>query len=256
MDSKLNLVLRRIPRKAVVTPAWLRAQGIDRNLTAHYLRSGWLTSIGSGAYARTGDDPDWAGALWSLQNAGKPLWVGGGTALELLGLAQNIALGRAPVVLFGAPRVKLPAWCQNAHWSRPLTLFTPALFSNPAVQTGSLRTATVGELSLQISTAERAVFELAYRVQSEADFEALDHAMQGMLSLRPALMQKLLDTCTLVRVTRLVLLLAEHYQLPWVKRINVSRIDLGSGKRQIWTGSAIHPKHQISVPRGFLNGSL
>ena len=253
MDSKLNFLLAQLPRSTVITPAWLRAIGIDRNLTAHYLRSGWLASVGTGAYTRFGEKPDWAGALWGLQQAGHPVWAGGLTALELLGLAQNIPLGAAPVFLYAQPGTKLPAWARKGGWFRPLALQAPALFSQAPPDKVSYCTATVGELTLQISTAERAVFELAYGVHDEASFEQLDHAMQGMMTLRPEAMQVLLEACALVRVTRLVLLLADHYQLPWLKRVDQSRLDLGSGKRQLWAGSTIHPTFHISVPKGFLN---
>lgn len=253
MTSKINNLLFKLPRDAVITPIWLRAKGIDRNLTAHYLRSGWLTSIGTGAYARTGEKADWGGALWGLQQAGYAVWAGGLTALELLGLAQNIPLGAAPVFLFAQPSTKLPAWARKGLWLRPLTLQAPTLFSSAPPDKVAFRTMTLGELTLQISTAERAVFELAYGVHDEAGFEQLDHAMQGMMTLRPEAMQILLEACALVRVARLVLLLADHYQLPWLKRVDQSRVDLGSGKRQLWAGSTIHPTFHISVPKGFLN---
>lgn len=256
MDSKLNYLLAQLPRDAVITPVWLRAKGIDRNLTAHYLRSGWLASVGTGAYTRCGEKPDWGGALWGLQQAGYLVWAGGLTALELLGLAQNIPLGAAPVFLFAKPGTKLPAWARKRAWFRPLTLQAPALFSKAPPDKVSYRTATVGELTLKISTAERAVFELAYGVHDEASFEQLHHAMQGMMTLRPEAMQTLLEACALVRVTRLVLLLADHYQLSWLKRVDQSRLDLGSGKRQLWVGSTIHPTFHISVPKGFLNAAV
>lgn len=256
MDAKINLLLSQLPRAAVATPPWLRTLDIDRNLTARYLRSGWLASVATGAYTRSGDSPDWQGALWGLQKAGCPVWAGGQTALELSGLGQNLAMGAAPITLFGDPGARLPKWAVGGPWRRPLTLFTPALLNVTVAESTSFQTLTVAEIALTISTPERAVLELAYRVHDEAGFEPLDHAMQGLMTLRPAAMQSLLEKCRLVRVVRLVLLLAEHYGHPWVKRVDLSALDLGSGKRQLWAGSSIHPKYLISVPKGFLNGSV
>jgi hypothetical protein len=253
MESKINFLLAQLPRDAVITPSWLRERGIDRNLTARYLRSGWLVAVGTGAYMRTGGSLDWPGVMWGLQQAGSPVWGGGQTALELTGHGQNVPLGSAPVFLFGEPGTKLPAWARKRHGHRPLTLQTPSLFNQAPPDSVSFQTVTVGELALKISTLERAVIELAYGVRDEAGFEQLDHAVQAMMALRPVAIQALLEACTLVRVVRLVLLLADHYQLPWLKRLDSTKMDLGSGKRQLWPGSAIHPKYHISVPKGFLN---
>lgn len=254
MSSKLNLVLQRLPRNAVVTASWLRTQGVDRNLTSHYLRSGWLVSVGTGAYVRTGDAVDWPGGVHGLQQDGCPVWIGGQTALDLLGYGQNIALGAAPIYLFARPKTRVPSWFANAKWTRPVSVQKPALFSTRDGLDGSFKSHVIGELSIILSAAERAVFELAYAVHDEPSFEAMDHAMQGLMGLRPSLMQTLLQACAQVRVTRLVLLLGEHHGHPWVSRVDLTAVDRGSGKRHLWPGSAIHRVHQISVPKGFVDG--
>ncbi|WP_084711313.1 type IV toxin-antitoxin system AbiEi family antitoxin domain-containing protein [Nevskia ramosa] len=254
MSSKLNLVLQRLPRNAVVTAAWLRTQGIDRNLTAHYLRSGWLVPVGTGAYARAGESVDWPGGVHGLQHDGVPIWIAGQTALDLLGYGQNIAMGAAPVHLFARPKTRVPTWFAKANWTRPVSVQKSALFSTLDGLDASFKKHVIGELSITIAAAERAVFELAHAVHDEPGFEALDHAMQGLMGLRPSLMQALLQACAQVRVTRLVLLLGEHHRHPWVSRIDLASVDRGSGKRHLWPGSAIHRIHQISVPKGFVDG--
>jgi hypothetical protein len=56
--SKLNQLFYAWPSGTVAIQAWLEQQGISPNLTNWYLKSGWLESIGHGAYKRPGDQVD------------------------------------------------------------------------------------------------------------------------------------------------------------------------------------------------------
>lgn len=253
MSSKINQLLSVLPPGGVATSAWLRTQGIDRNLMQRYLRSGWFRSIGSGAYVRDPDAPDWAGAVWALQQTGRALWPGGLSALALLGYGQNTALGSgASLWLYGEPRSgSLPKWFRDGPWQVRPVLQCPDFFQAELDSASTFQQHTLGELTLRISCAERAVFEIAYGVQEAADFEALLHAMEGLMTLRPAMMQTLLARCHSIKATRLILLLGEHLQQPWATRMELESIDLGRGKRQLWRGGAMHAKYRITVPRGF-----
>jgi len=54
-----------------------------------------------------------------------------------------------------------------------------------------------------------------------------------------------------VKVKRLFLVLADHFRHPWRSSLELSRVDLGTGKRQITRGGRLHPKYQITLPTDF-----
>jgi hypothetical protein len=72
--------------------------------------------------------------------------------------------------------------------------------------------------------------------------------MTGLLTLRPKLVQQLLESCSSIKVKRLFLLLAEELKLPWVKKLNLDKIDLGSGDRTLVKGGKLHPKYRLTLP--------
>ncbi|MDI1337495.1 MAG: type IV toxin-antitoxin system AbiEi family antitoxin domain-containing protein, partial [Lacunisphaera sp.] len=71
---------------------------------------------------------------------------------------------------------------------------------------------------------------------------------EGLGTLRPALLQTLLEKCTSVKVKRLFLHLAELQRHPWLRELDQSRISLGRGKRVLVAGGRLDPKFLITVP--------
>lgn len=68
MGSKINRLMQVWPAGVVGTQRWLHRQGVDARLAGKYVRSGWLTRIGRGAYRRAGSAVDWPGAVHALQH--------------------------------------------------------------------------------------------------------------------------------------------------------------------------------------------
>ena len=74
--------------------------------------------------------------------------------------------------------------------------------------------------------------------------------MNGLQTLRPKVVQELLEKCTSVKVKRVFLYIAEKLELPFVKKLDISKIDLGKGKMQvIKENGKLNKKYQITVPR-------
>ena len=71
------------------------------------------------------------------------------------------------------------------------------------------------------------------------------------MDMRPKVLQSLLEECKSVKVKRLFLFMAEKAQLPVLKKLNIDRIDLGSGKRVIIPGGKFDSSYNISYPRTF-----
>lgn len=116
--KKLNQLLQIWPKGTVVTSKWLNLQGIRFDLVNRYKRSGWVESIGQGAFMLVGDNISIYGALYSIQNQlGLSTHPAGKTALALLGKTHFISVSEEDaLVLFSSKGERLPSWFINRKW--------------------------------------------------------------------------------------------------------------------------------------------
>jgi hypothetical protein len=108
--------------------------------------------------------------------------------------------------------------------------------------------------AIQVSSLERASMEMAHEVTDTASFSWAAEHLQSLVSLRPAVMQQCLEACQSIRAKRVLLFLAKFYRHPWAARIDLSRIDLGSVKRQVVKGGRLDDNFHITVPAEFADG--
>ena len=244
---KINQVFPAWPPGTVATTAFLQAQGVSPKLARQYCASGWLEDVGHGAYIRHGERAGWPGAVYALQNhLGRDVHPGGRTALQLHGLAHDLPLAARPVVdLYGPPGLRLPVWLREHDWQATLQYTGTGLFT----QASATVQHPFGNFSLAVSTPEQAILEVLDGVPERDAFESAQALMEGLSTLRSKLMQSLLESCTSVKVKRLCLYLGDHLELPWRKRLDDSRVDLGTGKRQIVPGGKLDARYGITVPK-------
>lgn len=248
--SKLNQLLREWPAGTVAVYPWLESQGIDRKLAQKYQKNRWLDVIGPGAFSRLGDQVDWRGGLYAIQNQlDLSVHAGGKTALQLQGFAHYLPLGAGGrITLFGSTSEKLPAWFARRKWGVKIFYTTPNLFSSKDHDLG-LTKLDAGAFQVKVSAPERAIMEVLYLVPQNESFDESSKLMEGLTTLRPALVQSLLEKCSSIKVKRLFMFMAGELNHPWVKKLRLSRIDFGEGKRVIVEGGRFDPKYKITVPR-------
>lgn len=245
MGSKINRLLQAWPNGVVGTQRWLSTHEVDSRLADKYVRSGWLKRLGHGAYVRAGSTVDWPGAVHALQaQLGLDLHPGAMTAFELRGYAHYLALGGRQVMLFGRTGTKLPTWFSNSRWSQPVTLVTARLFRDPEQAVSMVR---IDNLELVVATLERAALELMYLVPKRQSYEEALQIIESLTSLRPQIVQQLLENCTSVKAKRLFMHAAERMNHPWIGRLDLSRVDFGSGKRTIHPGGRLDKKYNLVV---------
>ncbi len=104
------------------------------------------------------------------------------------------------------------------------------------------------EWPLVMSSAERAILELLNEVPQRETFHQADMLMEGLRTLSPKRLQKLLAECHSIKVKRLFLWFAERRNYPWLKQLDRAEIDLGTGKRMLQRGGKLDPKYNITVP--------
>jgi hypothetical protein len=247
--KKLNHLLKNWPRGTVAVHSWLEQQGISRQLAEAYVNSEWIVRIDRGAFIRADDHVEWTGGVQTLQHqVGLQLHVAAKTALQLQGYAHFLPLGQdAPATLFGSPGVKLPGWFRQYPWDVRLRYTSSNLF--PYEDGIGLTTKDFDTYAINISSPERAIMEVIHLVPHQ---ESLDEAlllMEGLNTLRPALVGNLLKSCRSIKVKRFFMYLAEKYNHPWVKRLDTSCVDFGSGKRVIAPCGQWNSKYNITVPK-------
>lgn len=87
--------------------------------------------------------------------------------------------------------------------------------------------------NLNISAPERAILECLYLIPKAFDLLEYYQLLEGLLTLRPQLMQQLLETCYSVRVKRLFLYMADKAKLSVLSYLDKEKIQLGMGDRSI-----------------------
>lgn len=245
--SKLNELLMRWPKGTVAVQHWFQEQGISRQLADKYCRSKWMERIGQGAYTRTGDKVEVLGAVYALQfMLDLPVHVGGKTALQMQDYVHFVSVRELPVVhLYGRPGRPLPTWFQRHQWESKVRFHLVRLFPDkPAL---GLTKKPYGQIWARMSAPERAALELVDLVPKEQTFSEARLLMEGLTTLRPELVQELLEACRSVKAKRIFLFLAEEANQPWFKELDLSKVDLGKGKRSIVKGGRLDPKYEITV---------
>ncbi len=246
--TKLNRLISNWQRGAVYTQSYLTQLGYYPDLVKSYRRNGWLEPVGAGAYKLPNDQVDWLGGLYAIQQQLQlPVHAGGRTALELKGYAHYGRLSKEKCFLYGNSGSHLPKWFSQHDWGvelyfRATNLFPPDILKSYSEYSHK-------ELSIRISTPERAAMEMLYYVPALQGFDEAYRIMESLMSLRPQLVQNLLETCRQIKVKRLFLYMAERLQMPWLEELEVDRINLGKGKRLIATDGILDKKYLITVPR-------
>lgn len=254
--TKINQLLKVWPQGVVATSNWLEEQGAYQQLIHEYEHSAWLESLGKGAFKKSGDKIEWQGALYAVQKHLQiPIHAAAKTALSLQGISHFVPLGSGyPVFLFGPPTAKLPLWFKKQDWGVKLEYVRTVFLSAEDAAIG-IEDIEQGKFSIRASSRERAILEVCYLVPQHQGYEEARLLIEGLQTLRPKLLQSLLGRCGSVKTKRLFLHLAEACNLPWFAKLDLSKIDLGKGKRSIAKGGVYDSKYQLIVPKIHEGGS-
>jgi Transcriptional regulator, AbiEi antitoxin, Type IV TA system/Transcriptional regulator, AbiEi antitoxin N-terminal domain len=281
--SKLNRLQHDLPEGLVVDAAWLERHGYSRALRSKYAAHGWLEQVARGVYRRPTASPPssdnknkrdgrlrWQHVVVSLQTILElPLVVGGRTALELQGFAHYLGSGELREVhLYGTERP--PTWLDKLKLETHFVFHNAKrLFTNQMLVRGAqgveretesqsgTRSLGAGLIQqpwgqwdwpLTLSSPERAILELLDEVPQRETFHQADMLMEGLRTLSPKRLQKLLVDCRSVKVKRLFFWFAERHSHAWLKQLRRDEINLGAGKRMLERGGKLDPKYNITVP--------
>lgn len=245
-QTKINQLLLEQPPGVVLLSSWLAKQGYSIDLQKHYRKTRWLQSIGKGAQIRADDKVSYEGAIYALQKQSElTIHPGGRTALSLLGKAHYLELGSGKVVLFGWSGEKLPTWFKKYDWGVSLD-YHETSFLSPDLGFTEIE---IKSFSIKVSSAARALMECLYLAPLKLELMECFELMEGLNNLPPKQVQTLLENCQSVKVKRLFLYMAEKADHGWFKQLDLTKVDLGKGKRSLVKNGVLIDKYGITVPK-------
>lgn len=261
-SQPLKKMLDQVPPGFLVDSRWLTAHGVAKSSAHDYDREGWLERVARGVYRRpypradTQDIRDWKVPVLSTQwIMGYDFHVGGMTALTLAGHDHYLALGRSSnVYLYGnvpnwLPKLQVDARFQirRRHLFGPEPIGIDDLTFDPTAQNAP----SPWNWPLRRSSPERALLEALNELPEQDSFHKIDMIFQGLATLRPGRLNKLLQTCKSVKVKRLFFLFADRHEHRWLAHIDRAEIDLGKGPRSLVEDGRYAAAYQLMVPYEF-----
>ena len=246
--SKLNLLRKLLPSGGVITVHWLESNGFSQQLSHRYLKNGWLERIGPGVFKWPDDEIDWPAALNAVQKQLMiPLHVGAKSALEVKGLTQYLRLSpRGTIFLFGnRGGKKLPKWFKDQDWEYTFQVTKNNLFPAEFQKFTDVNSAPI---NITISCPERAAFEMLYLIPEKQSWEEADLIFENLRNLRSKYVQEHLEKCRSIKVKRLFLFFANKHNHSWFKKLKLTNVKLGSGKRRIAKKGRLDKRYKITVP--------
>lgn len=279
-EGKLNSLELLLEGGLLVDSHLLRAKGYSTSLVSHYVSTGRIEQVTRGVYRRKLGQAEWQQeigkltwqqAVVSLQTVllRDPLYVGGLSALELQGFAHFVKQGAPTVHLYG-PKPP-PSWLHKLPLEAKFRYHNErTLFGNEPIHHGltnqswkidqnkgfikidedhHLRNpAGARGWPLTLSTPERAVLELLDELPDDESFGHVDKIFEGLSTLVPPRVDKLLKDCTSIKVKRLFLFFASKHQHAWAKQLKHQEYELGTGNRVIAKGGRLDKQFKITVP--------
>ncbi len=228
--------------------AWLKARGFNRPRVDYALRAGKLTAVAHGIYRRPGPAFKWEHVVYSLNQMGWPVRVGGRSALELQGMAHYLPLGDTQRIdLYGGGKV--PPWVRSFQASIQFTLHTVQFFDPLPGAAMHHRPFRAWDWPIPFSLPELALLELLAGVRHGVDFYMADKFFESAVNLRPGVLRDQLLACTQVKAKRLFLWFSDRRRHAWRQALDTQGVDLGRGKRLLVKGGAYDAAYLITVAR-------
>lgn len=251
MATKINKILQQVPKDALLFSSWMSDNGIDRKEQTSYVKSGWLERVAQGVYKISGATPTLYSALSSYNSQlSKRCHVGASSALDIRGFYHYASMGKPRAFLFTLKDERLPSWLLNAQWDMTIRYFTTSVFGDDSL---GVEMTTEGGVRMPVSSPERAFMECLLLAPTDYSFMDSFYIMEMLTTLRPKMVQALLETCTSVKVKRVFLYMAEKAGHQWFKALNVERIDLGSGNRCLAENGTYISKYNMIIPEELAN---
>lgn len=243
--NKLNYLLQKKNAGGLYFSAWLKENGYSDQLLKKYRDSGWLTSLSKGVMYRTGDRLRSFSVLESYnEQLKKNYHVAAHSALEFSGFNHYVPMGK-PLLMVGHPKHEsVPSWMMKDVFDHSLKFFSTETFSKPQLVTFNSEYPHV-----QISVSELAFLECLLLTPKYYSYMDLFYIMEQLTTLRPQVLQLLLENTSNIKVKRMFLYMAEKAGHYWFDSLDISKMHLGTAKHKLVENGVYVSKYKITVPK-------
>lgn len=244
-SSKINRLLQSERQGKLFFSAYLRKNGYSNQLLKQYRTSGWLESLSKGVMYRTGGKLLVYGAIASYnEQMGKEFYIGAHSALELSGFSHFVPMGK-PLLMVGHPVSEVaPNWLKESEFERELYFFSTNTFSKP-----QFFNRTQEGFDITASTPEQAFLECLLLTPAHYSYMDLYYIMEQLTTLRPEVLQSLLENTDNLKVKRMFFYMAQKAGHYWFEMLDKSKINLGTSKYQLSKNGVYIPEYKITVPK-------
>ena len=112
-----------------------------------------------------------------------------------------------------------------------------------------VETMSVNQHDLFVSSPERAILECLNLPDASSSLLDIYYIMEGLTTLRPKLVQTLLEACTSQKVKRLFLYMAEKAGHAWYMALKLENVNLGTSRFMVTpTGKYIN-KYNMTISK-------
>jgi hypothetical protein len=228
---------------------WLRSRGISQRLAYKYFESGYLKKISSGVFVKANDKINPFAVIRYLQEELKlELHISGKSSLELQGQGHYLQMNeKTKLSLLSYESRSFPNWLKELNNYEFDLIFKKSSLLNEEKFLTDVK--TENGFNMKISCRELAILELIDELDLSNSLETAENYLEYLSTLRPNIVQNILEECNSVKVKRVFLYLAEKLELPFFDKLNLDKINQGKGKRVIVVGGVLDKKYEITVER-------
>lgn len=250
MSSKLNWLVTQTSPGSLVLQPWLTDNGVSYSLAQKYAKSGWLKKLSAGVYYRPGANdevqPDWVNAIQAMEvQLHHPVHLAGLSSLTHQGLSHYLKFAEEKIWVGVENKQSLPKWFRefpHKHW------FYSTTKSFKLDSFKDLKVLKIKGKELRASCPELAAYEVVEAINKQISFEHAAELFQGLVNLSPRKVQSILERSNAVKTNRVFLFLSHYQGHAWAQHLNETKIELGSGKRQVEKNGRLDERYQITVP--------
>lgn len=242
--TKINRLVSSKYSRGVFFSEWLVKNGYSNQLIADYRKNGWLETVCRGVMKRPGTE---LSALLVIgcynEQVSQSIRVAAHSALELAGYNHYVPMGK-PVLMVAQHDKKMCMWTKFDGYDATIKLFSSNMFLSD-----NLVEYEREGIKISVSSPEQAFMECLLLAPSQYSYMDLYYIMEQMTSLRAEVVQHLLKSCRNIRVKRLFLYMAEKAGHYWFDMLDLSKVELGSGKLHLSDNGTYIAKYKISIPK-------
>jgi hypothetical protein len=155
-------------------------------------------------------------------------------------------MGKPTAYLFTDKSNKLPSWVLKEEWDMTIKYMTTSFLGDELL---CVETMTINQHELLVSSPERAILECLNLPDASSSLLDIYYIMEGLTTLRPKMVQTLLEACTSQKVKRLFLYMAEKAGHSWYKALKLENVNLGTSRFMITSTGKYINKYNMTISK-------